>query len=284
MARKRKAKPQPKALDDMPALPRLVPEPKTEAELWRAHFAVLARAVLDRRPDVAARVRAELDRLDGQMSGVVNRREMAARAGTTVLVETLTEEIVMLASRVKFTARLLRQADRPKGLPRDDGPTPEAALKPASRDIIALLEGKRDKDGKLVGITPQQAEAARRIAQINEAIAAAGQVRGTNLEGAGGGHGGQFRDIVIAGKLDEMRSRKYLPWCERLNATESTRVTLDIVIKVAVYNGSLRALEKRHHLRNGTGIARLREGLDAFINQPWVFAPPHSVAVADIEA
>ncbi len=297
--------------------------PEKEADLWKSHVAALAKAVDDRHADAVERLKTEVVRLDNEMSALVNRRELVAqteeaeqlRREATCAAELqdflarhgkdeaalvarrerlgqiieqrmsrLGGEIKRLHARMKQIAKLLRQAEMPKGAARTDGPTAEASLQPASRDIVGLLEGMAKG-----GITHQQAEAARQIAEINEAISAAGKVKATNLAGAGGGVVGPFRDIVIAGKLDEKRSRKYLPWADALVAQsraagEARPVTLDIVVKVAVYNVGVEALARHHHIRREKVIQRLRDGLDAFVNQPWVKPRGQALSVAQLDS
>jgi hypothetical protein len=279
--------------------------PEPEAGLWKATLATLGQMVESRHPEAVDRLKLEVAKLDAEISALVNRRELVAQteeaeqqarerkveealqkvlaehqAATLALVarrealpriaerreRALGGEIKRLHARMKQVAKLLRQAERPKGAPRREAPEPEAALKPASRDIIGLLEGAAgDK-----GISHQQAAAARELADIHEAISRAGQVKAANLTGAGVAGGATFRDITISPRLDRLRSRKFLPWCDSL--AEVKPVTLDIVIKVACYNIGLRALARHHRLRDDTVIVRLREGLDAYINQPKI--PP----------
>lgn len=292
--------------------------PENEAPLWKDHLAALSLAVEARHPDAVERLKTEVGKLDGEISALVNRRELVAqtleseqqqreatcaaelsdflaRHGkdeqaliarrerlpqvTAGREKALGAEIKRLHARMKQLARLLREAEKPKGTPKGDGPTAEAGLKPATRDIIGVLEARLDG-----GITHHQAEAARKIAEINEAISAAGQLRATNMAGTGGGRGGPFRDIAIAGKLDETRSRKYLPWCQSMQATAASRRAFDIVIKVSVMNVSVEALARHHHVHRQKVIADLKDGLDAYINQPWVKADGKALSVADMDS
>jgi hypothetical protein len=287
--------------------------PEREGDLWKTVLSTLGEMVASRHPGAVDRLKIEVGKLDNEISALVNRRELVAqteeaeqtrreaaaeaelqaflaRHGKTVealvdrranlgaIIDTRTNrlsgEIKRLHGRMKQVAKLLRQAEAPKGAPRTEAPEPEAALKPASRDIIALLEGAHgDK-----GITHHQAQAAREIADIHEAIARAGQMRAMNLTGARVAGGAGFRDINISGKLDRLRSRKFLPWCAALNETRP--VTLDIVIKAACLNVGLRTLARHHRLRDETVILRLREGLDAYNNQPMV--PPRRNRKGDV--
>jgi hypothetical protein len=298
--------------DDDEDLADYVVKPRTEHQLWQAHIKVLRAAVTDRKPYVSRELDAAIERLDDEAKALANRREMVAqtefteqerretelttrRAALLRGLEALDAETERLASRRaklpelvdQRIARLSRDLQRIKRRARqlgqlkeetrrrpakdeDEGKTPERELKPTNRNTVDLLE-QRDK------INHDQARAAATILAINEAIGAAGQARAVNLEGTGGGGNGAFE---LPAQIDELRSRKYLPWCNALR--ESTPMTLDVVIKIVVYGASVDALARKYEVRRSNILDHLKRGLDAFMRQRKVAADPGALT-ADVD-
>src|SRR5689334_21418133 len=116
----------------------------SEAELWQAHLAVLAEGVRRGGPEGIARVRSERVRLEREVEAMNAWRKLAARAlgadGSTTIVDQLSATIADRLRRVSDLAGLLRQMGAGGRVNADgtrvDGPSAEAAVKPARIDPI----------------------------------------------------------------------------------------------------------------------------------------------------
>jgi hypothetical protein len=260
--------------------------PKPQGD-WAERFAVFKAAIDGRKPDGLKAVKAEIERLDNQLSAVVNRRELVAqteeniqrgmeaeaKAGFSARMVALDQRRDAMPTRINARQRRLQsEIDRIAGQvadlrdlirhlkaepkAQDEGPTPEAALKPAARDPIILLH----ESGKL---TDQQVASARTIAETLETLTTASRIRATNHEAARG-PGGGFREP----KLPEWMERawpRYRTWAEQYKSLQQ-QPTLDIVVKIAAFGVSVRALATKHRMRWESVIERLQDGLDAFAN------------------
>jgi hypothetical protein len=258
--------------------------PKPEGD-WAERVAMLKAAIDARKPDGLKVVKAEIARLDSQLTAAVNRRELVAQteenvqrgmeaeakatfvarmvtldqrrdampARVTVREQKLQAEIDAIASRVADLRDLIRHL-KAEPMAQDEGPTPETAMKPAARDPIVLLH----ESGKL---SDQQVASARTIAETLETIAAAGRMRVSNAE-SGGGAGGGFREAELPEWMEQAWS-KYRRWAARYSAKEALP-TLDIVVKVCAYGLPIKALAAKHRMRWEGAITRLQDGLDAY--------------------
>lgn len=236
-----------------------------EPALWVEHLRVLKARLTRGDPKGLKRVQGEIAKLDGEISAMANRRELAARGvikavdqafdeiDRQVTVETvLTAQIEAAAAKVRDLAMLI------KGLKRvekdeETGGTIEATLKPTARDPIDSLEGNGT-------ISPEQATAARTIARIVEAIARAGQAKVGNMEGGGGGGG--YREPEMPYELDVLRNAVYIPWAEHLRLHGP--VALDLAVKVSVYGIALDRVRRHHRIGWDGALGKLRDALDLF--------------------
>jgi hypothetical protein len=227
-----------------------------EQSLWHEHLAVI-RAGLDQgKPDAIQNAKAEIRRLDGEMSALVNRRELIAQNGLDVV--NITVAIEQKARRIADIRGILQNL---KLIPKesDEGATPEVTSRPAARDPIVLLE-EAERKAPGTGLTSDQARAAKEIAWVNEGIARAGKARIGNMEAAGRAQG--YHEPEMSGKLAEVHSTRYLPWAGWYH--DHDPVTLDICIKVAVHGLSLNALGRKHRMWYYTVRDRLQRGLERY--------------------
>lgn len=97
-----------------------------ESDLWQSYVGSLRLALEMRKPDAIARIRLAVEKLDGEISANVLRREIRARAG----VETfgLDQTIELLAARMDDLRGLAGHV-RSSLLDHDANCTPEAAMK-----------------------------------------------------------------------------------------------------------------------------------------------------------
>ena len=231
------------------------PEAVSAAEpgLWQQRLAVLKAGLDAGKPGSLKAVRSAIAGLDSEMSGFVNRREIALGAGREALAASLDTVIAEKATHVDDLRKMIKGLKRIE-LAQDTGCTPEAAMKASTRDSVLSLE--------LSGaITPEQAMAARMIARINEAISRAGQAKIAKLEGGSGG-GGSYREPDMPPELDDLRHAVYIPWAEHLKAHGF--VSLDIAVKVSVYGIALDRIRRRHHIGYDKALGKLRDALDLF--------------------
>ncbi len=98
----------------------------TEADLWQSHVQALKLACDMRKPDALTRLRAEIVKLDNDISAWAIRREIRTRAGGDVSgLETMLKELEARMSDLASIARGVRSTP----LDHDNGPTPEQAGK-----------------------------------------------------------------------------------------------------------------------------------------------------------
>jgi hypothetical protein len=134
----------------------------SEADLWGATVGALRTALAARKPDAIASWRLHMTRLDDEISGLVNRREIVARSRASdqkhisfqgavnefelwkrgdALVDALTSQIDMLAARMKDLAGLAQYV-KSSPLDHDAGPTPQ---------VIARAKEEITGDGECTG-------------------------------------------------------------------------------------------------------------------------------------
>lgn len=228
------------------------PKP-SESHLWAEHLAVLKAALDQGKPDSIQNAKAEIRRLDVEMSALVNRRELMAANGRNVTQITLSIEA--RAGKVNDIRAILQNL---KLIPRevDEGSTPEVAARPAARDPIVLLEESELKIPG-TGLTSGQARAAKEIAWIMEGISKAGQARAANMEANGRAQG--YREGEMSSRLADAHAMRYLPWADWYH--DHDPITLDICMKIGVYGLGLKALARKHRTRRSSVLDRLQRGL-----------------------
>jgi hypothetical protein len=229
--------------------------PASEADLWRAHVAVLREALRARKPDGVARIRSETARLEREIEALQARKTLAERAGHgdggapgQQLAETIAERL----RRISDLAGLMRMFGG-KAKTEDVGPVAEMMAWPASIDPIALLQGK----GKL---DDDQVRAAREIGWVYEAITRVGRARVSRLSEIDRPKG--WQEMPLPERAALIHAKRFVPWAERLRA--EAPATLDIVLRVAVLGTAIYPVARRHRIGWETCVARLGEGLDRY--------------------
>ena len=228
-----------------------------EAELWRAHLAVLRQAFRMRNPDAVARVRSETCRLEREVEALQGRKALAERAGGgEVLAAQLAEAIAERLRRISDLAGLVRMSEgKAKG--DDSGPVAEMAVRPAASDPIDLLHGK----GKL---NDDQVRAAREISWVYEAITRAGRPRVSRLSEIDPPKG--WQEVPLPERAALIHAKRFVPWAERLRA--DAPATLDIVLRVAVLGMAIYPVARKHRIGWAGCVTRLADGLDRYWNAP----------------
>jgi hypothetical protein len=138
----------------------------------------------------------------------------------------------------------------------DDGPTPEATLKPGRDDALIFLVERGTIDHR-------HHRAAVEIATILEAVTAAQHARCMPVIRSGGGVGpaGDFMPAFLA----DWHAHRYLPWiAEMLAAGQQNRNHLQLVLMVVRDGISLDTARRRHRLGWTKAVAFLRAGLDLY--------------------
>jgi hypothetical protein len=250
---------------------------------WAERFAMFKAAVDARKPDGLKEVKSEIARLDSRLSAVVNRRELVAQTEENVQRGMEAEAVSKFASRLAVLvarreelpdranlrmAKLQREIDAIAGqvadlrdlirhlksepLRDDDGPTPEASLKPSSRDpILTLYEAGHIGDDAV--------KASREIARVYEAIGRAGATRIGRMDGAGGSGGGEQE---LPDGIANIHHGRFLPWATRMRKQAPEK--FDLVINVAVFGVALDAARRRAGLGWDRALGHLKEGLEAY--------------------
>jgi hypothetical protein len=104
----------------------------SEADLWQQNLDALRWAVTLRKPDAIARLKLQVDRLDGEISALVLRRAFVAGSEAWPLFDDLTAQVHALLARMD-DLRAIGDLVRASPLDHDDGANPEAASK--ARDM-----------------------------------------------------------------------------------------------------------------------------------------------------
>lgn len=228
-----------------------------EAELWRAHLAVLRQAFRMRNPDAVARVRSETCRLEREVEALQGRKALAERAGGgEVLAAQLAEAIAERLRRISDLAGLVRISEG-KAKRDDSGPVAEMAVRPAASDPIDLLHGK----GKL---NDDQVRAAREISWVYEAITRAGRPRVSRLSEIDPPKG--WQEVPLPERAALIHAKRFVPWAERLRA--DAPATLDIVLRVAVLGMAIYPVARKHRIGWAGCVTRLADGLDRYWKAP----------------
>ena len=230
----------------------------SEAELWQAHLAVLKQALMMRKPDALARIRAESNRLEREIEALDERRTLAAGAASDGgLSAQLAETIAERLRRVSDLASAVRMSGGRQGTV-DRGAVAEAAARPASIDPIEMLHGK----GKL---DADQIRAAREIAWVHEAITRAGRARVSRLSEIDPPKG--WREMPLPERAAWIHAKRFRPWAERLRA--QAPATLDIVLRVVVLGAAIYPVARKHRIGWATCVAKLADGLDQYWRLPY---------------
>jgi hypothetical protein len=123
----------------------VIPQP-TEPDLWQSNLDALRWAVTLRKPDAIARLKLQVERLDGEISALVLRRTLAEASAAWPAVVHLSDRIAALEARMG-DLRAIGDLVRSSPLDHDDGANPEAARK---------ANGMWDADGNLRGFRVAQ--------------------------------------------------------------------------------------------------------------------------------
>lgn len=238
---------------------------------WDHELLMLKIKLRKRKPTAVTDIKATIAELDGEMQALSLKREL--------VLQNITEnrqEVGALESQAALLTEKLSAADRAmkrlNGMLRsqkatlldiDEGKTPEMEIKPQQEDYLQKLFD----EGKLDG---QQLDAAHQIARIYEASAAAMEAKIGRMDGTAGGGGG-YQDIRLPENLALARAKFYLPW--GLHLREHSPITLDIVLRVAVYGAALKTAARHNRMRAEKAEAKLKDGLDAY----WKPCSCHSV-------
>lgn len=249
-----------RAMDDGCFRPRKVPAGAQEDIAWEHNLAVIRQALSRRHGDGEARLCHALQALDRDLALLKARLALRAQVGARDGSQPGGEENLAWLDRLIAAKRRRREqlASLRAGLPargasHEQGPTSEAACRPARRDPIEELGERRRPNS-------DQVRAALEIRFIHEAVTR--MLRTKTIELGCARDRQAWRASDMPARLSRARQRRYLPWAENLRAVEPE--TLDIVLRVAVYGVSIFAVARRHRLRWGTCLEKLRRGLDLY--------------------
>lgn len=233
---------------------------ETEAELWVRHLAVLRQALAMRKPQARSRIHSEAARLEREVEALSARHRLAAQAvrgadhgrGTGATLAELGAQIARRMRQVSDLAALLRAPAVPTRA-EDDGPTAEAATRPAVIDPIVMLQGK----GRL---SEDQVRAAREMAWVHEAMTRAGRARVSRLSQIDAPAG--WHDVPLPERAAFLHARRFRPWAERLR--RDAPATFDIVFRVAVLGISVYGVARAHRMSWNRCVVKLADGLDQY--------------------
>jgi hypothetical protein len=154
------------------------------------------------------------------------------------------------ARRSQLTALRKLAAKKP---PFRDRGTPEAASKPSRKDPIAEL-------GRSQRLDPDQVRAALEIRQIYEAVSSGLRARTLQLSLPRDRQIWRMGDMPAS--LALARRRRFMPWAERLRASDAK--ALDIALRIAVFGVSVYAVSRLHKISWRSCVQRLSDALDQY--------------------
>lgn len=121
--------------------------PNPEDDAWQRHVEALRRAIKARKPDAVQRIKAEVAKLDSQISALANRRELAAQtfandqqrrqALHSATMATIERRITELAAKMDDLRAITKRIGSTM-LDNDTGETPEAKQHPQDTTIACL--------------------------------------------------------------------------------------------------------------------------------------------------
>jgi hypothetical protein len=228
--------------------------PAGEAELWRSHLAVLKQALCMGKPDAAAHVRSETNRLEREIEALQGRKRLAESANPRNderLAGQLAETIAERMRRISDLAALVRQHGGKVN--EDAGPVAELKARPATIDPIDLLQGKGRLDD-------DQVRAAREIGWVHQAITRVGQARVSRLCEIDPPRG--WQEMPLPERAALIHAKRFVPWAERLRAHAPS--TLDIVLRVAVLGTAIYPVARKHRIGWNRCVSKLADGLDQY--------------------
>jgi hypothetical protein len=176
-----------------------------ESDLWQANLDALRWAVTLRKPDAIARLKLQVDRLDGEISALVCRRSYVDDG--TVLGRRLTTQIYLLLDRME-DLRAIGDLVRASPLDHDDGANPEQAAKAnVLRDEDGIVREIKNHDP---GTDDLSSELKRAAEDVRHGWAVITQRAGYSAMGRQPGTG----DV---GARQEALRRQYLAWVAELH-------------------------------------------------------------------